>query len=356
MKSPESSGEKTIIENGNANESTNIQGDYNHSQEYGDSNDVKVTVVNQFNQRGDTPDWISRERKKCVIELDGSFADILLDPAKREDFLKGLELLKQIDPTLKMRDIEPGSIKITLEGSEEGIEQILDLIESGVIDNIADLPIVNAQISDRSRKTNLSSVEKQSTNRFSLRSFFSKIQKKILTSNRLVRKLSALMGLLKKADFSNIALRGADLRGADLSGANLRRADLSGANLRGTDLSDADLRGANLFLANLSETNLFLANLFLANLRGANLSEANLSEANLSEANLSEANLRGANLRGANLSEANLSEANLSGADLEKTIFGYNEGLSEDMKADFIRRGAIFQDSPGSGDRVLLHG
>ena len=124
-----------------------------------------------------------------------------------------------------------------------------------------------------------------------------------------------------------------DLNGADLSGANLIRANLSGANLSGADLS-----GANPFRANLSG----------ANLRGANLSVADLISADLRGANLSVADLRGANLRG-----ANLSDADLSGAIVEKAEFGWNIGLTEDMKLDLKKRGAIFEDSPEDRSGVL---
>ena len=207
-------------------------------------------------------------------------------------------------------------------------------------------------------------------------------------------------------------LSGADLRGANLSGAylrsanrrdvNLRDADLLLANLRGANLSGANLSGANLFLTNLRGVNLRSANLggaYLrgalidektklddkwrlvwkilnepftkrnlrgadlkgvnlrsANLRSANLSSADLIGANLSYANLIGANLIGANLRGVNLSYANLISADLRDADLsyanvENTRFGNNSGIAAKMKQDLIQRGAIFEDSPGEGDR-----
>jgi uncharacterized protein YjbI with pentapeptide repeats len=57
--------------------------------------------------------------------------------------------------------------------------------------------------------------------------------------------------------------------------------------------------------------------------------------------------LSNADLSGANLSSAILSYANLSGADVENTRFGDNQGISESMKIDLRRRGAIFADSPG---------
>ena len=193
--------------------------------------------------------------------------------------------------------------------------------------------------------------------------------------------------------FEGRRLIGVDLSGTDLSGADLSSADLSGA-----DLGDTVLRGANLIHANLwgtnlsgviidngtkidskwhlvwkivnrkaygrglSRTNLIEANLrgvylYYADLRnaylnGANLTEANLQEAKLRGATLTEANLTNANLRGADLTDANLTRVDLRGADLtdvnltyasvEKALFGYNQGISEEMRCELIARKAIF--------------
>jgi len=177
---------------------------------------------------------------------------------------------------------------------------------------------------------------------------------------------------LRSADLSGADLSGANLIGANLIGANLRSADLSGADLRSADLSRADLSSADLIGANLSGADLRSANLIGANLSGANLRSADLSGADLSRAdligadligaNLSGANLSGADLSGADLSDANLSGANLSGADLidanlsktkvEKARFSLNFGISESMKQDLIKQGAIFEDSPGDRSEV----
>jgi hypothetical protein len=43
-----------------------------------------------------------------------------------------------------------------------------------------------------------------------------------------------------------------------------------------------------------------------------------------------------------------LKDANLSRAVVEKALFGYNSGISENMKLDLIRRGAIFEGSTGA--------
>ncbi len=133
----------------------------------------------------------------------------------------------------------------------------------------------------------------------------------------------------------------------DFVGANLSDANLSRTNLRDANLSDANLSGANLSHADLSS-----ANLSDANLSGSNLSHANLSCAHLSVVNLSGANLSHADLSSAFLGLANLSDTNLSGAEVRNATFGHNQGLSEDIKLDLKRRGAIFEDSPG--DRSIV--
>jgi uncharacterized protein YjbI with pentapeptide repeats/DNA-binding Xre family transcriptional regulator len=163
-------------------------------------------------------------------------------------------------------------------------------------------------------------------------------------------------------DLRSADLRSANLHGAKLRSANLQGADLRSANLQGAKLSDADLRGADLRDANLRDADLWSANLRSANLQGANLRSADLRDADLRNADLRRAKLRGANLRssylrgadlrGADLRGADLRGADLRGADLSSAVveeaqFGDNLGLTEEMKLDLKRRGAIFEDSPG---------
>ncbi|MEL6437796.1 MAG: pentapeptide repeat-containing protein [Cyanobacteria bacterium J06621_8] len=178
---------------------------------------------------------------------------------------------------------------------------------------------------------------------------------------------------LSNADLSNADLIGAKLTRANLSGANLIRADLSRANLSGANLSGADLRRADLSETDLSGTDLSGVYLIRADLSGTDLSGADLSGTDLSGADLRKANLSGADLRRADLSGANLSGANLSNADLreadliradlsnadlsdakvENTRFIQSRGIDRSLKLDLIRRGAIFEDSPGDRSRNL---
>ncbi|MEH1788401.1 MAG: pentapeptide repeat-containing protein [Nostoc sp.] len=163
--------------------------------------------------------------------------------------------------------------------------------------------------------------------------------------------------VLNNADLSDANLSGANLSNADLFSANLSDANLSGANLSGANLSGANLSGANLKGTKINEETQIkdkwrliweIINQPLSSrvLNNADLSGANLSDADLSGANLSGANLSRANLSGANLSGANLNGANLSGAIFANALFVDSKGLTEDVKRDLERRGAIFSDRP----------
>jgi uncharacterized protein YjbI with pentapeptide repeats len=60
-----------------------------------------------------------------------------------------------------------------------------------------------------------------------------------------------------------------------------------------------------------------------------------------------------ADLSSADLSGVNLTFADLSHANVKQAKFGKNSGLTEEMKLDLERRGAIFEDSPGDRSGVL---
>lgn len=142
--------------------------------------------------------------------------------------------------------------------------------------------------------------------------------------------LAKIAGINSLEDFAGSNLLGTNLSGVELSGANLH-----GVNLRGADLTDADLSEANLSGATLSG----------ADLSGAYLENANLTQTDCHRASFALANLISADLSAANLESANLSNTNLSAARVEKTIFGNNPGMTEEMKLNLQQREAIFQES-----------
>jgi len=271
--------------------------------------------------------------------------------------------------TIKITDIKEGSIRLTVEGSQEDIARLVSLIKSGELKEVSGFPVEDVQILSESSEDDESN---ELNNKWHL-------VREIVTQGIRDRNLSGVD--LSDVDLSGANLSGADLIDADLSGAdlidanlidanlsraNLSRADLIDADLSGADLSDADLSSANLSRANLSRANLSRANLdpayllsraYLidANLSGAHLIDADLSYADLSGADLSGADLSGANLTRANLIDANLIDANLSETKVEKARFSSNSGISESMKQDLIKQGAIFEDSPGDRSEVLTN-
>ena len=308
---------------------------------------------------------------KAEIRLEGDIESI------NNDLLVLLQaILREFSgDTIKITDIKEGSIRLFIEGSPEDIQRLIDKFNSGELAEVRGFPVEDVQrVSESSDDESHELNDKW------------RLVQEIVSEPVDGRKLSDADlsdADLSGADLSSADLRGADLSGADLSGADLRGANLNGADLRGANLNGADLKNADLSRAYLSFTNLGDANLSgvklsFAYLGDANLSDANLEDANLSGVKLSSANLENANLSNADLSGANLILANLSGADLsganlifarlnfadlsdvnlsdavvKKAKFGDNLGLTEEMKLDLKRRGAIFEDSPGDRSGVL---
>lgn len=224
-----------------------------------------------------------RRKIKAVIKLSVSLGSIA-----------NIEVIRTIlkghgRGTIQITEIQAGSVKLIVEGSQAEIDRLRSPIESGELTELDGFLVEDARILSESSKHNL--VEETLAN----------------------------------------PIKGRKLRNADLSDADLSGADLSGADLSNGNLSGADLTGVNLSRANLSD----------AGLTGAELSDANLSNADLSGANISDADLGGAYLYG-----VNLRCANFYGTKVELARFRENSGITEQLKQDLINRGAIFEDSP----------
>lgn len=134
-------------------------------------------------------------------ELDGIIAKLI---AMSDDYSIGLT------------DVMKGSLKLILKGSDEGLQRIQQLFDSGSLDNIEGAEVLEV---------------------------------KYLTENELaeiIRTNGAEALDLSRADLSGANFSRADLSRADLREADLKGADLSGANLREADLNGTDLSGANL--------------------------------------------------------------------------------------------------------------
>ncbi|GBD53896.1 hypothetical protein BGM30_29890 [Microcystis aeruginosa NIES-298] len=335
-----------------------------------DSNNL-ITALARYRDNSQTFDHNNKpqtQQSNKVLEL---VIEVGIDDLTPEKIDKINNLIQKIarDNTIKPIMKLKGSIRLFLEGSEDGLQRLADLHQSGELqallnelksDDIPEIIVKKAEFTTDAKvikKAELIKAIREGT-----------INKKTLQQVDLsgailswaILSEANLSGAnLSKADLSGAILRGAKLSEANLSGANLSKADLSGAILRGAKLSGAILRGANLSGANLSGAILSGANLSGANLSGANLSGAILSGAKLSGAilsgaNLSEADLSEADLSEANLSGANLSGANLSEADVENAIFIDATGITREQKQDLIRRGAIFGDNSNDRSKVLV--
>ncbi|MBD2472372.1 pentapeptide repeat-containing protein [Nostoc sp. FACHB-145] len=307
----------------------------------------------------------ANSKDQLVITFTGDIETLQKNP----DFQSALLTLMQAiskDASLTIEKIERGSIKITFNGSLEGLKMLEELITSGELTEVMGLPVEDVQLlpsgtlnkkPDKSRLVQeIIAQEAKGQDLSDVDLSGEDLSGTDLSNADLscadLRGTDLRNANLENADLSCTDLRGTDLRNANLNGAslhdavideatridnkwrlvweivnqpsegrNLRGADLRGADLRGAYLIDAYLRGADLSGADLRGAYLIDAYLRGADLSGANLSGANLSRVDLSRANLSRANLRGAdlsraNLRGADLSRADLSRANLSRANL----------------------------------------
>jgi uncharacterized protein YjbI with pentapeptide repeats len=357
-----------------------------------DSNNL-ITALARYRDNSQTFDHNNKpqtQQSNKVLEL---VIEVGIDDLTPEKIDKINNLIQKIarDNTIKPIMKLKGSIRLFLEGSEDGLQRLADLHQSGELqallnelksDDIPEIIVKKAEFTTDAKVIEKAELIKairegtidETTLRFVDLSGAILIEADLSWANLSEADLSGAnlrRAYLSEADLSEAILWTAKLSwahlwGADLSGANLSEADLSEADLSEADLSEAILRGANLSEADLSWANLRGAKLIQANLRGANLSNAilwtaklswaylwganlsgaNLSEADLSGANLSEADLSGANLRGANLSGADLWGANLIEADL-RGAFLSEANLSEAILSGAKVENAIFIGATG---------
>ncbi|MEM9926893.1 MAG: pentapeptide repeat-containing protein [Cyanobacteria bacterium P01_D01_bin.50] len=257
----------------------------------------QVTVINGENNT-----------VKAVITLEGNINSV--------SNLKIIELIlrEHSGDTIKINDIKEGSIKLNIEGSPEDIQKLVEHIQSGELKEVNGFPVENIQVNDSKWQ----------------------LVQEIVSQGAIDRDLN-----------------GVDLSDTDLSGTNLIGANLNGADLSGTDLSGAYLIGADLRNTIIdSSTNLEDKWHLVWKIVNQPTQKRNLIGANLIGANLIGANLIGANLIGAYLIGANLSNANLNYANVQNTQFSYATGISEQLKRNLIKRGAIFEDSPGENSPI----
>jgi uncharacterized protein YjbI with pentapeptide repeats len=350
-----------------------------------DSNNL-ITALARYRDNSQTFDHNNKPQTQQSDKVFELVIEVGIDDLTPEKIDKINNLIQKIakDNTIKPIMKLKGSIRLFLEGSEDGLQRLADLHQSGELqallnelksDDIPEIIVKKAEFTTDAKvieKAELIKAIREGTiDKTTLR--FVDLSGAILIgadlSGAALIEADLSWANLSEADLSDANLRGANLRWADLmeanlSGANLIEADLSGADLRGANLKEAnliwaflrkaDLWRANLSGANLREADLSGANLWGAILRKAILWRANLSGANLREADLSGANLWGAILRKAILRGANLSGVNLSGAKVKNAIFIDATGITPEQKQDLIRRGAIFGDTSNDRSKALV--
>ncbi|NES04743.1 MAG: pentapeptide repeat-containing protein [Okeania sp. SIO2F4] len=371
-----------------------IDKDNSHQIIQGDKNTINnITIkVDKDDSIAGASEKIANPKEEIEIEfiITGSLKKTI-DKRKLKAIEKHLQKIAD-DVELTIVDVDEGSLKFFLKGSPEGLKRIAESFNSGELTEIFDVPIESVEFIEPEKEKLAFTItgDISYTDVAKLKTAVTGVDEKEI----LIRKIRTNQGE-KKLNLSRANLSGAKLSGAKLSGAKLSGAKLSGAYLIQANLSDASLIQANLsdtslIRANLRGTNFIKANFFKADLRNADLIRAKLREADLSKAYLSGANLSGANLSGANLSgtflfvakliganffkadlsgaklreadlsRANFSGANLSGADLSgvnlsgaklkdsevtHTKFSSNSpGMTEELKRNLIKRGAIFED------------
>ncbi|MCA2938421.1 MAG: pentapeptide repeat-containing protein [Microcystis sp. M113S1] len=305
-----------------------------------------ITALARYRDNSQTFDHNNKPQPQQSDKVFELVIEVDIDDLTPEKIDKINNLIQKIarDNTIKPIMKLKGSIRLFLEGSEDGLQRLADLHQSGELQ-----ALLNELKSDDIPEIIVKKAEFTT-------------DAKVIEKAELIKAIRE--GTIDKTTLQQVDLSGAILIVADLSEANLRGANLWGANLRGTIMSEANLwganlrgailRGANLILANLSDADLSEADLSGAILSRANLSRANLREANLREANLIQANLIRANLREANLVWANLSWANLSWAEVENAIFIDARGITPEQKQDLIRRGVIFGDTSNDRSKALV--
>ncbi|ACB51414.1 rfrA family pentapeptide repeat [Crocosphaera subtropica ATCC 51142] len=271
--------------------------------------------VNTNSEDTDTSLYLESTIAEIILQ-----ESLLIDEAvqfeiKRKKVQEIIEQLQQLAQNIELtiENVEGDELTIKIEGSENTLQTLQDLLTSDKLTQISGVTVKQFKL--------------VKTHPFQLEDLAEQIDEND-PQFLLIERIMSQGGNdqdFREANLSGAILCNANLILADLREANLMGTDLSGANLMGADLSGADLLGANLTGANLMGANLTEANLTGADLGDAILQEADLCWADLSEVNLigadlSQANLKGAILTDSLLSHTNLNEANLSEAILNRSI------------------------------------
>ena len=208
----------------------------------------EASVRIDFNSRNEQDRNGQLDKNHSAFSITGSFEKNKINVAK----LKAIEAsLREIakDASLNIVDIEEGSIKLILEGSQAGLERLEQLFKSRELTEVLDIPVkdvsfVDTGTSNDDKKRLAFTIDANATvaDIENLKAAFTETSNQENTEDD---DKSLLVQKILKNRVSGLNLSRADLSRADLSRADLSRADLSHADLRDTYLRDTYLLGAD---------------------------------------------------------------------------------------------------------------
>jgi hypothetical protein len=215
-----------------------------------------ITALARYRDNSQTFDHNNKPQPQQSDKVFELVIEVGIDDLTPEKIDKINNLIQKIarDNTIKPIMKLKGSIRLFLEGSEDGLQRLADLHQSGELQ-----ALLNELKSDDIPEIIVKKAE--------------------FTTDAKVIEKAELIKAIREGTIDKKTLQQVDLSGAFLSGADLRGAILSGAILSGAILSWAILRGANLIGADLRGAILIKANLIGANLSGADLIEADVENA-----------------------------------------------------------------------------
>ena len=192
-----------------------------------DSNNL-ITALARYRDNSQTFDHNNKPQTQQSDKVFELVIEVGIDDLTPEKIDKIISFLQEtgrdntIKPIMKLK----GSIRLFLEGSEDGLQRLADLHQSGELQ-----ALLNELKSDDIPEIIVKKAEFTT-------------DAKVIEKAELIKAIRE--GTIDKTTLYKVDLSGAILIVADLSEANLRGANLWGANLIEADLSGADLSGADV--------------------------------------------------------------------------------------------------------------
>jgi hypothetical protein len=182
-----------------------------------------------------TDDMPLKEQQEKFMQMPDENIDYSDIPPLGDKFFKNAKLVKPNPQTEQKGMIYimklKGTIRVFLEGSEDGLQRLADLHQSGELqaffnklkpDNMPEIVVTKVEFSTDA-----------------------KVKFEFTTDAEVIEK-AELIKAIQEGTIDKTTLQQVDLSGADLSGTILKRADLWRADLSEADLSEADLSEAGV--------------------------------------------------------------------------------------------------------------